>query len=65
VIARVYDLEGKDGNVALKLFQPVSSAEKTSLIEEAGTPLAVSGGCAQIQVGHNAIETVKLKPVTQ
>jgi alpha-mannosidase len=65
VIARVYDIEGKDGEVALKLFQPVSSAEKTSLIEEDGAPLAATGGNAEIPVGHNAIETVKLKTVTQ
>lgn len=65
VIARVYDLEGKDGDATLKLFHPVSSAEKTSLIEEAGTPLPATGGGVEIPVGHHAIETVKLKPVTQ
>jgi alpha-mannosidase len=61
VIARVYDIEGKDSEVALKLFKPVKSAEKTSLIEAGGTPLVVAGGSAKITVGHHAIETMKLK----
>jgi hypothetical protein len=62
VIARVYDLAGKDSQVALKLFHRIAAAEKTSLIEEDGVPLAIRGGAAEIPVGHNAIETVRLKP---
>jgi alpha-mannosidase len=60
VIARVYDIEGKNSEVALKLFKPIQAAEKTSLIEEDGAPLTVTGGSAKISVGQNAIETVKL-----
>jgi hypothetical protein len=65
VIARVYDLTGKDGEVALKLFHPIASAQKTSLIEEGGVPLTIHGGAAEISVGHNAIETVKLQPAIE
>ena len=65
LIARVYDLAGKDGDVALKLFHPLASAQKTSLIEEGGAPLAIRNGAAEIPVGHNAIETVKLKPAME
>jgi alpha-mannosidase len=61
VIARVYDIEGKDSEVAFKLFNPIKSAVKTSLIEEGGTPLVIDGGSAKISIGHNAIETMKLK----
>jgi hypothetical protein len=61
VVARVYDIEGKDSQAVIKLFKKIKSAEKTNLIEENGRPLSVANGVAELRVGHNAIETVKLK----
>jgi hypothetical protein len=61
VVARLYDIEGKDSEATLQLFKPVKSAQKASLIEEPAAPLKVSDGRVTIPVGHQAIETVKLK----
>jgi alpha-mannosidase len=60
VIARVYDIEGKDSQVVIRLFRKTVSAEKTNLIEEDGRPLTVANGTVALSIGHNAIETVKL-----
>jgi alpha-mannosidase len=61
VVARVYDAEGKDSQVSLKLFKPFRSAEKVNLIEKEGHSLPVSNGSLTLDVGHNSIETLKLK----
>ncbi len=60
VVARVYDIEGKNSNAAIKLFRRVGAAQRTNLIEEGGQPLNVDNGSAQFRVGRNAIETIKL-----
>jgi len=61
VIVRAFDIDGKDSRARIKLFKPIKSAEKTSLIEEGGQPLTVADGAAELLIGHQAIETVKLK----
>jgi hypothetical protein len=60
VVVRVYDIEGKNSNAAIKLFRRVGGAQRTNLIEEGGETLNVDNGSAQCPVGHNAIETIKL-----
>ena len=60
MIARIYDIEGKNSQAAIKLFRRVGAAQRTNLIEEGGQPLNVANGNAQFRVGRNAIETVKL-----
>ncbi|SUS06575.1 exported hypothetical protein [uncultured Defluviicoccus sp.] len=65
VIVRLHDIEGRDARAVIKLFQPVATATRTNLIEEGGQPLTVEQGQAVIEVGHHAIETIKLTPRVQ
>jgi alpha-mannosidase len=62
LVARVYDVEGKDSNVELRLFVPTKAATQTDLIEEEGRPLRVREGGIQIDIGHHAIETMRIVP---
>lgn len=61
IIVRMYDIEGKDAPVRLKLYKPLKKAWKTSIIEEDSSPLPARTDGVDLAVGHNAIETVKLK----
>lgn len=61
VVARLYDIEGKDSAVNLELFKKVKKAEHTNIIEDEGKPLAVKSGAVRLTVGHHAIETVKIE----
>jgi alpha-mannosidase len=61
-ILRVYDIEGRDAEAALKLFVPLKGAEKVNIIEEEGTPLKAGKDGLSLKVGHHAVETVKLVP---
>jgi alpha-mannosidase len=60
VILRVFDIEGRDAEAALKLFVPLKGAEKVNIIEEEGTPLKAGKDGLSLKVGHHAVETVKL-----
>ena len=60
VIARIYEVDGRNSDATVKLIKPVQSAKGTNLIEEEGKSLTVTGGNAEIHVGHHAIETIKL-----
>jgi len=62
VILRVFDIEGRDAEAALKLFVPLKGAEKVNIIEEEGTPLKAGKDGLSLKVGHHAVETVKLVP---
>ena len=62
MVIRLCEMEGRDTQAALNLFMPVRKAGLTNLIEEGGKPLPVKDGQVQIQLGHHAIETLKLKP---
>jgi alpha-mannosidase len=62
VILRVYDIEGRDAEAALKLFVPLKGAEKVNIIEEEGTPLKAGKDGLSLKVGHHAIETFRLVP---
>jgi len=63
VIVRVYDIEGKDGEIDFKMFAPFGRAELVNMIEEEGKPLALQNGVLRFKVGHHAIETVKILPL--
>ncbi|MEI6647142.1 MAG: glycosyl hydrolase-related protein [bacterium] len=60
VVARLYDIEGKDSRVTLKTFKKAKTAEVTNMIEENGKPLMVKSSGVKLPVGHHAIETVKI-----
>ncbi|MGE5360637.1 MAG: discoidin domain-containing protein [Bacteroidales bacterium] len=60
VVARVYDIEGKDSQAIVGLFKTIAAAQKTDVIEEGGEALKVVNGKANVPVGHHAIETVKI-----
>jgi alpha-mannosidase len=60
-IVRLIDLEGKDRQIKFESFEKINQAEHTSLIEETIKPMQVSGNSLQISLGHNAIETIKIK----
>jgi alpha-mannosidase len=62
IIVRVYDIEGRDAEAALKLFVPLRGAEKVNMIEEEGTPLKAGKDGLSLKVGHHAVETVRLVP---
>ena len=60
-IVRLVDLEGKDKLVKLESFKNINQAELTNLIEATIKPLPSSGKNLQINLGHNSIETIKIK----
>ena len=57
----VCELEGRDGPATIALFRPATWAWRTDLIEEGGGILPVEKGAASLDLGHHAIETVKLE----
>jgi alpha-mannosidase len=61
VVARLYDIEGRDSNVTLKVFKKITKANHTNMIEDDGKPLAVTSGAVDLKVGHHAIETLKFE----
>ena len=62
IVVRLCEMEGRDTQAMLSLFMPVRKAGLTNLIEEGGKPLPLKAGQVQIQLGHHAIETLKLEP---
>lgn len=60
LIARIYDIEGKERQVQLRLFRPIRSASLVNLIEEEDRGVAPVKGTVRIRVGPCAIETIKL-----
>ena len=62
IVARLWEIEGRDTLVQLKLFQPIRKSQHTNLIEDDGQMLDITGGNVTFPVGHHAIETIKLHP---
>ena len=62
VVARLYDIEGRDAQATLKLVKPIQAAAHTDLLEENPRPLPVVAGAVAVPVGHHAIETLKITP---
>ena len=62
IIVRCYDMEGKNSKVTLKMFKTHAAAEKTNLIEEEGRAVSGAGNTVTLNIGHHAIETLKIIP---
>ena len=60
VVVRCYDVEGKDAEAKISIFKPFRMAEKTNMIEEEGKPIPGGGTTLSFNIGHHAIETIKL-----
>lgn len=60
VVLRCYEMEGKDTELKLKMFDNIRSVEHTNIIEEAPETIKSSGDGFNYKVGHNAIETFKI-----
>ena len=65
VIVRLYDLEGRDTKPTLTTFLPVQQASRASLIEEAGGKVDSKDREVRLTLGHQAIETLRLKLVAK
>jgi alpha-mannosidase len=61
VVLRITDLEGKDKTVSLDAFRKTSRASLTNLIEEGNKSLKVNQQGIQLELGHHAIETIKIE----
>ena len=62
VVVRLYDVSGKNSNVTIRSFKEFSQMKHTNIIEqEQGIAIPVKRNKVSFQVGHHAIETVKLK----
>jgi len=62
-VVRLVDLEGKDKLVKFECFKSINQAETATLIEATVKPLSTSGNNLQINLGHNSIETIKIKTI--
>jgi alpha-mannosidase len=60
VIIRLIEMEGKDSTVTLKSFKQFESIDQTNLIEETLNSNSLKNG-ASLSIGHQAIETFRLK----
>ena len=61
VIVRLVNMNSIDKKVTLESFVPVKNATLTNLIEEEINPISTNKNSVQIDLGHHAIETIKLK----
>ena len=61
VTIRCYETDGKDTDVTLTFFKSLKSAELTNIIEQDGKEVKLKDGQLLFHIGHNAIETFKLK----
>jgi len=60
VIVRLVDMEGKNKTIRLESFQKIENAGRTNLIEATIAPLPVQGNSVKLELGHHAIETIKI-----
>jgi len=61
IILRCYETDGTDTDATITFFRPFKSAEQTNIIEEEGKEIKLKKGQLKIHLGHNSIETYKLK----
>ena len=61
IILRCYETDGLDTDVIISLFKPLKSAEQTNIIEQDGKKTKLEDAQLKFHIGHNAIETFKLK----
>ncbi|HUU37728.1 MAG TPA: glycosyl hydrolase-related protein, partial [Candidatus Desulfaltia sp.] len=62
IVVRLYDIEGKDADLTLTPFFPLAKAERVNMIEEEGKALPCRTEGLRMNLGHHAIETLKLWP---
>lgn len=62
VIVRLYDDVGRSSRCSLDFFAPVLKAEETSLLEYGGEALPSDKKRVTVQIGNNAIHTLKILP---
>jgi hypothetical protein len=55
------EMNGKDQNIEIEMYQNISQAKQTNLIETDLKPLKAEGNRLKFSLGHHAIETIKLK----
>jgi len=62
VIVRLFDMEGRDGEVRVNIFREIKEAAATDLIErvQPGTAMSFDENKLSLSLGHHSIETVKL-----
>ena len=60
IIIRVAEMEGKEQEIVLQSFRQIKNAKHTSLIEADGEPINSKESGVTVNLGHNAIETVKI-----
>ena len=60
LILRLVEMEGKDQNVAIKLYYPVKSLFRTNIIEEEEKDTGQKGKSLNIELGNNSIETFRI-----
>jgi alpha-mannosidase len=61
VVIRMAEMNGKDQNIEIEMYQNISQAKQTNLIETDLKPLKAEGNRLKFSLGHHAIETIKLK----
>ncbi len=61
VVIRLVNMDATDKKVTLKSFREIKSARLTNLIEKEIKPILVNKKSIQVELGHHAIETIKLK----
>ena len=60
-VIRIIDMEGKDQSVTFESFKNIVHAKLTNLIETELQPLQITDKQVKLQLGHHAIETIKIK----
>ncbi len=61
VVVRITDLEGKDKTITLESYKKAGEAKLTNLIEDEKETLKSDNKGVKLNLGHHAIETVKIK----
>ena len=61
LIVRLYETSGIDTEVTVGFAKPIKGLWKTDIIEENPQDINAQGNTFKIKIGHNAIETFKIK----
>jgi len=61
VVVRFYEAEGRDADLRLLSFAPITKAELVNMIEEEGRDILVQKSGLGLKIGHHAIETLKIR----
>ena len=60
-VIRMIETSGKDQDIVLESFNGFSKAQHANLVESNQQPIIVAGKRIAIKLGHNSIETIKVK----